>query len=167
MSSLNKVCLAVLLAFAAASAHGQIRTGDTFPALAGQSLAGGEVPELAGRVAVVDFWASWCAPCRASFPALGRLQAKFGAVLVVVGVSVDEKPGAYAAFVKKMKPAFAVLHDREQKLIATVQVPTMPTSFVLDRSGRVRFVHEGYRGEETEKELRDEVATLLAEEKAP
>ena len=70
---------------------------------------------------------------------------------------------AAAGFVKKLSPPFATLHDREQKLVKQVVVPTMPTSYLLDRTGKVRFVHEGFHGEGSEKQLRKEIEMLLAE----
>jgi len=145
----------------------QIVAGDAFPALTPAALGGGALPATAGKVTLVDFWASWCAPCKASFPAYSRLQSDYRARgLVVVAVSVDESVAAYAAFVAKLKPAFATAHDAHHLLVALVQVPTMPTSYLVDRSGRVRFLHPGFHGEATERELRAEVETLLAE-KAP
>ncbi len=143
----------------------EVRVGDPFPSLAAAGLEGGELPALAGKVAVVDFWASWCAPCKASFPALARLQQAFGPErLVIVAVSVDEKPAAYTSFVKSLNPPFATLRDRGQLLVGAVKVPAMPASYVLDRRGRVRFLHQGFHGGDTEAEMRRQIATLLAEQ---
>jgi thiol-disulfide isomerase/thioredoxin len=115
-------------------------------------------------VVLVDFWASWCGPCKASFPALAQLQRDFAARgLLIAAVSVDEKPAAASAFVKKLAPNFPTLHDRSQTLVKQVGVPTMPTSYLLGRDGRVRFVHQGFHGETTERELRRQIETLLAE----
>ena len=142
----------------------EVRVGEAFPSLSEAGLAGGELPATAGKVVLVDFWASWCAPCKASFPAFAALHQAYGRDrLVIVAVSVDEKPAAYAGFVRKLNPPFAALHDREQKLVKLVQVPAMPTSYLLDRRGRVRFVHQGYHGAETDRELRQEIEQLLAE----
>ncbi len=97
---------------------------------------------------LVDFWASWCAPCKASFPVYSRLNAAYAARgLVIVAVSVDDSAAAYSAFVARLKPTFATVHDAKHKLVAQVQVPTMPTSYLVDRSGKVRFVHPGFHGD--------------------
>jgi len=113
---------------------------------------------------VVDFWASWCAPCKASFPALAKIQTDYAARgVVIVAVSMDKKESDYAAFVKKWSPPFAVVRDRTQQLASTVDVPTMPSSYVLGRDGRVRFVHQGFHGAETDRELRAQLDQLLAE----
>jgi thiol-disulfide isomerase/thioredoxin len=155
---------AVLLAV---TARAQVVAGSRFPPLASAALVGDALPDTAGKVVLVDFWASWCAPCKASFPAYSRLQAAYADHgLAVIAVSVDDSPDAFAAFVAKMKPGFVTVHDSEQKLVSAVRVPTMPTSYLLDRSGRVRFVHAGFHGDKTERELRKEIELLLAE-KAP
>lgn len=148
----------------------EIKVGDVFPSLANTglvNLAGGDLPATAGQVVLVDFWASWCAPCKASFPAMERLHQEFGGKgLVVTAISVDEKPAAATAFWKRLAPPFATLHDRELKLVKAVVVPTMPTSYLLARDGRVRYVHRGFRGDSTERELRQQIQLLLAEKTA-
>lgn len=147
-----------------ASAQAEVRVGDSFPALADRGLTGGELPALEGKVALVDFWASWCAPCKASFPAFGRLNAEFaGRGLVIVAISVDEKPAAFAAFVKKYQPPFTTLLDGGHKLVETLRVPAMPTSYLIGRDGRVRFLHAGFHGVATEQELHSQIETLLVE----
>ena len=113
---------------------------------------------------LVDFWASWCAPCKASFPAYSRIQTDYAAKgLVIVAVSVDDSPIDFTTFVARHKPLFPTVHDAQHKLVAAVQVPTMPTSYLIDRAGRVRFVHPGFHGDATERELRTEIAALLSE----
>ncbi|HZZ19881.1 MAG TPA: TlpA disulfide reductase family protein [Opitutaceae bacterium] len=148
-------------------AGAQVAKGSAFPVLAEQGLSG-TVPDTAGKVTLVDFWASWCAPCKASFPAYSSLQQDFAPKgLVIVAVSVDDDPASYASFVAKHKPLFPTVHDAQHKLVASVQVPTMPTSYLIDRSGKVRFIHAGFHGDATERELRAEVTALLGEKAAP
>ena len=134
------------------------------PSLALTGASAGELPVIQGKVAVVDFWASWCAPCKASFPALARLHSELAAQgVVVVGVGVDDRPDEFARFGARMKPPFPLVHDRERRLARLVDLPAMPTTVLLDRAGRVRHVHRGFRGRETELEMRREINSLLAE----
>ena len=157
----------LLSAFSLALARADIKIGDTFPALAPAgvvAISGNAVPATAGQVVLIDFWASWCGPCKASFPSLAKIHTDLAPRgLVLLAISVDEKPAAAAAFAKKLAPPFATLHDREQQLVKAVGVPTMPTSYLLDRTGKVRFVHDGFHGAATEKLLRSQIETLLAE----
>jgi len=112
----------------------------------------------------VDFWASWCAPCRESFPSYAQLQTDYASRgLVIVAVSVDENANAYAAFVKKMKPPFPVVRDKNHQLVRQVEVPVMPTCYLVGRDGRVHSVHAGFHGGATERDLRREIERLLAD----
>jgi thiol-disulfide isomerase/thioredoxin len=154
---------ALLMLAALAPLPADVTAGAVFPALTSAGLAG-DVPAAAGKILLVDFWASWCTPCKASFPAYARLHAAYAARgLVIVAVSVDEDPAAYAAFVKKFAPPFATVRDATQQLVRAVNVPTMPTSYLVGFDGKVRHVHSGFHGEETEKALRAEIEALLAE----
>ena len=157
-----------LLGCVAAVLRAEIKTGDVFPALDAANLApiAGELAATSGQVVLVDFWASWCGPCKASFPMMARLHKDYSARgLVIAAVSVDEKPAAAAAFAKKMSPPFAAVHDREGRLVRVVSVPTMPTSYLVGRDGRVRFVHVGFHGDTTERQLRQQIESLLQEKK--
>lgn len=103
-----------------------------------------------GKVTVVDFWATWCAPCRQSFPAYEKL-VKERSDVAFVAVSVDEEPGGIPAFVEETQVTFPVAWDEGQAVSQGYAPPTMPTSYVIDKNGIVRFVHAGFRaGDEAE-----------------
>ena len=157
-------CAAVALVHVAL-ARADTKVGDPFPALGASgvvNLAGGELPATAGKIVLVDFWASWCTPCKASFPMMAKLHADYAARgLVIAAVSVDEKSAAAQAFAKKLAPPFPTLHDAAQKLVKQVVVPAMPTSYLVGPDGRVRFMHLGFHGEATERELRQQIEMLL------
>ncbi len=157
--------IALVAAVSVASpARADIHVGDSFPPLASAGLVGKPLPPTSGKVVLVDFFASWCAPCKASFPAYGRLNSEFAAKgLVIVAVSVDQVAADYDAFVKGLAPVFFVALDRDQRLVREAGVPTMPTSYLVDRAGRVRYIHPGFRGAETERALRTEIAGLVSE----
>lgn len=145
------------------SGRAEVKVGDPFPPLLRNQLVllgGTEIPAFDGRVTLIDFWASWCAPCKASFPALGKLQVEFGPRgFQVLAISLDEKPAAAAAFWKKMAPPFTGLHDARQELVRQVVVPAMPTSYLVGPDGRIRSVHAGFRGDVSQ--LRKEIEALL------
>jgi len=153
-------CFALLTA-APGFAAAPIKVGDTFPSFSESKLEG-SLPDLKGKVVLVDFWASWCVPCKRSFPALNELHKRYGDKgLVIIGVNVDEQRASMDKFLKATPASFALVRDAEQKLVAKTEVDVMPTSFLLDATGRVRFLHRGYQGDETKKEYIREIEELL------
>lgn len=164
MSSITKLISGLsLVLLLPLGALGQVKPGQPFPNLANHGLEG-PLPNLAGQVVLIDFWATWCAPCKASFPAYSELQREFAPRgFVLLAVSVDKTAGPYEEFLQRFKPAFATVRDGGQKLISEVRVPAMPTSYLIDRHGIVRSVHSGFHGDSTVKALREEIARLLEE----
>ena len=165
MSPQNKIWSGGLLFLAGLlCAHAELQVGDRFPSLDTGTLTGGTPPATAGRITLVDFWASWCAPCKLAFPVYVQLHADYRARgLVIVAVSVDENQRAFETFVKRQAPPFATLRDQAHQLVNQVKVSAMPTCYLLDREGRVRFAHQGFHGAETDLALRREIDRLLAE----
>lgn len=162
---IRAIALGAGIAFAGPlTVRADVRVGDIFPPLQGVGLAGPVLPVTAGKVVLVDFWASWCAPCRQSFPAFGRINSEFAPKgLVILAVSVDQDPASYGSFVRAFAPSFFTTLDKDHRLVSEVRVPAMPTSYLLDRSGKVRFIHPGFRGAETEGALRAEINFLTSE----
>lgn len=155
---------ALITLFGAGAARAELAPGQPIAPLLASVPATAALPQTAGKVVFLDFWASWCAPCKASFPAYGRMNTELSPKgLVVIAVSVDQDRGAYDAFIRKYAPPFYTLLDREQKLVQLAQVPVMPTSYLVGRDGRVRFVHQGFHGAETEAVVRRELELLLNE----
>ena len=144
-----------------------LKVGDSLPNLSTYGLEGKLPDNLKGKVVILDFWASWCAPCKQSFPVMDKLyKDNSGRGLGIVAVSVDEKVSDMEKFLKKTPVTFPVVHDAAHKLVKETDVSTMPTSFIIDRSGKVRFAHAGYQGKTTAKQYQQEVEQLL-NEKAP
>jgi thiol-disulfide isomerase/thioredoxin len=147
--------------FTAAAAAG-IKVGDAFPELAPFQLEGKLPAGLKDKVVMIDFWASWCDPCKDSFPAMNDLHKRYGQKgLVILAINVDENRKDMEDFLKKNSATFAVVRDASQKLVEKAGIATMPGSFLLDRAGKVRFIHNGYRGAETKKKYEEEIESLL------
>ena len=120
------------------------REGDALPDLKQFGLTG-SLPSLKGKVVYLDFWASWCGPCKASFPVLnGWHQELSSKGLVLLGVNVDEDDATMNTFLKKTAVSFPSVRDAAQSLVAAANVSTMPTSFIIDRQGIIRHVHNGF-----------------------
>lgn len=143
------------------------------PAKVGQGLAklsqllpGANLPNTSGKVVLVDFWASWCGPCKASFPCLNRLHDQYSSKgLVVIGIGVDDDAAKYKEFAGKMGAKFALAHDSTHKAAGFFGPPAMPTSYLVDRKGVIRHIHQGFRGAKTEAEYVSEIEALLSEAK--
>ena len=140
-----------------------VKIGQPLPKLA-PLLPGEKIPDTAGKVVLVDFWASWCAPCKASFPALNRLQSQYAAKgLVIIGIGVDDSAADFKKFSTTMGASFPLVHDTTHSAAGAFNPGTMPTSYLIDRKGVVRHVHSGFKGAKTEKEYTKEIEALLAE----
>ena len=145
-----------------AAPAGTVKAGDKFPDLGSFKLDGKLPDTTKAKVVLVDFWASWCEPCKESFPVMEELRKRYAERgLVVIGVCVDENRSDMEDFLKHNAVGFAVVRDASQKLVERVGIATMPTSFLIDSEGKVRFMHTGYRGSATKKKYEAEIEELL------
>jgi cytochrome c biogenesis protein CcmG, thiol:disulfide interchange protein DsbE len=143
----------------------QLSVGSTAPDLSIQTINGkGKISNdsLKGKVAVVDFWATWCAPCKTSFPKLEELAKKHAGRVEVVGVACDDENTNVASFAKENGATFAIGWDDGHAIAKRWKVESMPTTVILDASGNVRHVHAGFHDDEPEK-IAKELTALLAE----
>lgn len=105
-----------------------------------------ELDEYRGNVVVVDFWASWCVPCRRSFPWLNQMQAKYADDgLVVIGINLDASKTDATAFLEDYPAAFRIYYDAEAVFAKKFDVQAMPSSYVLGRDGAITARHLGFK----------------------
>jgi peroxiredoxin len=130
------------------------------PAAAGDavSLAG-----LKGQVVLINFWASWCGPCRQEMPVLDQLYRKYKpAGFTLLGVNVEPKSADALGFLKTTPVSFPILFDTQSKVSTLYEVAGMPSTVIVDRKGTVRYVHQGYKPGD-ESQYQDQIRSLLRE----
>jgi thiol-disulfide isomerase/thioredoxin len=118
--------------------------------------------QFQGKVVYLDFWASWCAPCRTSFPLLNKLHQKLKAQgFEVVAINLDEDKASADRFVKEFAVDFTVLRDAKGEWADKFVVESMPTSFIIDKQGIIKHIHHGFVSDDI-VELEQKITSLLA-----
>ena len=133
--------------------------GPKAPAISLDSLTTpGKVTVPDGKVVIVDFWATWCEPCKKSFPKLQELYVKYKASgLEIAAISVDDDKNGVAAFAKTYGAKFPIAWDKDHKVANLYKPGTMPTTLVIDKQGIIVHVHNGYHEgdlDEIEREIK-------------
>ncbi|MGC2167090.1 MAG: TlpA disulfide reductase family protein [Gallionella sp.] len=119
--------------------------------------------EFRGKVLYVDFWASWCGPCAQAFPFLNTTANTFrDRGLQVVGINVDEHADDANKFLHKHPADFLIVADAKAQCPKDFAVMGMPSSYLIDRKGVIRYTHLGFRQSDTEQ-LKQQIEQLLAE----
>jgi thiol-disulfide isomerase/thioredoxin len=155
--------LAVILSGAASA--DAIAPGAAAPAFQLHSSGSADLSlsDLKGQVVLINFWASWCGPCRQEMPVLEQLYKKYkGAGFTLLGVNVEPKSADAEGFLKSTPVSFPILFDTDSKVSKLYEVSGMPSTVILDRAGKVRYVHHGYKPGE-ESEYLDQIRTLVRE----
>jgi cytochrome c biogenesis protein CcmG/thiol:disulfide interchange protein DsbE len=151
-----KSALVIAALVVGSNSFAKVAQGDAFPGFTLKTIDGKsfDSKSLKGKVAVVDFWAHWCEPCKISFPFLKSLAKKYNGKVVVVAVNVDDNVKDAKEFLKENPlPGAKVVSDADKALVGKVGVAVMPTSFVLEKSGKVHLLHQGFReGDQAEVE---------------
>lgn len=130
------------LPVAAQAAIGAAAPGFDLPGTAGPV----RLADLRGRVVLVDFWASWCAPCKQSFPWMNEMQAKYGPKgLQVVAINVDGKRADADRFLATTPVQFAIAFDPAGNTPKAYAIKGMPSSFIVSGDGKVLYAHTGFR----------------------
>jgi thiol-disulfide isomerase/thioredoxin len=120
-----------------------------------------DLSQWRGQVVLLDFWASWCGPCRQSFPWMAGMRAKYGERgLVIVAVNLDQDPKSADKFLKAMRADFVHVRDPDGNLAQAFGVRVMPSSILFDQAGRAVYRHEGFHPDKA-VEYERHIAALL------
>lgn len=160
--------LAWLLATGMAAGASAAEPGQVAPIFALPTANGDIVSldKLRGKVIYVDFWASWCAPCRRSFPWMNEMQQKYGPRgFTIVAINVDKKRVDAERFLAQIPAHFTVVYDEAGVTPNAYGVAGMPSSYLIDARGNVTFVERGFL-DEHKAGLEDRVKALLAATKS-
>lgn len=104
-----------------------------------------------GKVVYVDFWASWCGPCRKSFPWMNEMQEKYGKQIKIIAVNLDQDRAEADKFLHQNPAKFTIAFDPEGKTAEAYKVKAMPSSYLIDSAGRIVSGHAGFRSQDKEE----------------
>jgi cytochrome c biogenesis protein CcmG/thiol:disulfide interchange protein DsbE len=153
------ILLVGLLSFPVFASTNQPAPDFTLPTAQGEI----ELNKLQGQVVYLDFWASWCSPCRKSFPWMKAMQSRYGRDgLKVIAVNLDKKRELAERFLEELQAQFTVAFDPDGKVAEQYQLMGMPTSFLIDRQGKIHSTHVGFR-EPDKGRMEAEIEALLSQ----
>ncbi|MEC9407267.1 MAG: TlpA disulfide reductase family protein [Abyssibacter sp.] len=164
---MTRFALAVL-GLCAVFAASAVEIGQVAPETRGDRLLYDQtldLAELRGKTVLLDFWASWCGPCKQSLPMLDQMRSDLVAggypgLFEIVAVNLDENPEAARRFLKRYPVSYPVISDPEASLATVYKIPTMPTSFIINPQGVVTWRHEGFRPSEISEIRKQLVQTM-------
>jgi peroxiredoxin len=135
--------LAAAPAPAAMPAIGSLAPDFTLHTSTGKNL---KLSEQRGQVVMINFWATWCGPCRQEMPHLNRLHEQYRkAGFTLLGVNVDDRPGAAQEMANQLGVTFPLLFDTDKQVSRRYDAGAMPCTLLIDRDGKVHSIHRGYR----------------------
>ena len=104
-----------------------------------------KLSDLAGQVVYLDFWASWCKPCRQSFPWMNQMQQKYAVQgLQIIAINLDTESSLAKDFLDKVPAQIPIIYDPEGNIASNYQLLGMPSSYLIDKKGKIRFAHKGF-----------------------
>jgi peroxiredoxin len=142
------MAFACLVCASAPSAAAMPSAGELAPDFVLKSASGKNIrlSELRGQVVMINFWATWCGPCRQELPLMYKIYQRYRDTgFVVLAVNIEEDTAHSAKVAKSMKLGFPVLFDPEKRVSRQYDPPAMPATLIVDKDGRVRYVHLGYK----------------------
>ena len=163
---LKKSIIALVFSvFAASSLASSGMEGKLAPDFALKSSTGENLrlSEFRGDVVMINFWATWCGPCRQEMPLLDELYARYERVgFSLLGVNIDDDSGRAMDMIEELGVNFPVLFDARKEVSKLYEVEAMPVTVIVDRTGTVRYIHHGYKPGYEDKYL-DQIRSLLRE----
>ena len=135
------------------------------PAFRLDSMAGKPVSldQYKGQVVMINFWASWCGPCRTEMPLLDKLHAKYKPMgFTMIGVNVEPDPSLAAKWLAATPVTFPILFDTKSEVSKLYSVAGMPSTVIIDRKGNLRWLHRGYKAGD-ENEYLNQIRALVRE----
>lgn len=119
--------------------------------------------KLKGQVVMINFWASWCGPCRTEMPLLDQMYKRYSSLgFTLLGVNVESDSKDAEKLLQQVPVSFPVLFDKENKVSKLYEVNAMPSTVFIDRKGNVRYLHRGYKNGD-ESEYLNQIRALLKE----
>ena len=161
----NSIIALVFSVFAASSLASSGMEGQPAPDFALQSSTGENLrlSEFRGDVVMINFWATWCGPCRQEMPLLDALYSRYQRVgFSLLGVNIDDDSRRAMQMIEELGVSFPVLFDARKEVSKLYEVEAMPVTVIVDREGKVRYIHHGYKPGYEDKYL-DQIRSLLRE----
>jgi peroxiredoxin len=161
----NLILGLLVTTFAATSLASAGIEGQAAPDFALKSSTGDNLrlSEFRGDVVMINFWATWCGPCRQEMPLLDQLYSRYKRVgFNLLGVNIDDDSRRAMEMIEELGVSFPVLFDAHKEVSKLYEVDAMPVTVLVDREGNVRYVHHGYKPGYEDKYL-DQVRSLLRE----
>ena len=132
-------------------------------AVRGDASKSVSLSQFRGQVVMLNFWASWCGPCRQEMPLLESIYKKYNRLgFTLIGVNVEPDSNAANEWLKQTPVSFPILYDKDSKVSKMYDVAGMPSTVIIDRAGKVRVLHRGYKPGD-ENEYLDSIRTLVRE----
>jgi peroxiredoxin len=165
MRLIPALALLTILLCAVAPANAAVNPGAPAPAFTLAARDGGKLSlaDLKGQVVMINFWATWCGPCRQEMPLLAQLHDKYEPLgFIMLGVNVEPDSAAAVAWLKNVPVNFPILFDTDSAVAGRFGVEGMPSSVLVDRNGQVRYIHRGYKPGD-EAKYADMIRSLVKE----
>lgn len=164
MNKIAQISVFFIVSFLAVSANASSISGKaadfTLKSRSGENL---KLSDFRGQVVMLNFWASWCGPCRQEMPILESLYKRYGKLgFTILGVNVEQDSSKANSYLRDVKVSFPILYDTSNTTSKLFNVTAMPTTVMIDRNGNMRYIHHGYKPG-YEKDYKKQIKKLIRE----